>query len=168
MKPPNCETSLPNFVVGDEAFPLKQYLLRLYPGKNLTFERKVLNYRLSRARRIIENTFGIMSTRWRLLMRAICANEGNIIHFIRAICVLHDFLMKKDFTQSATMAYCPPRYTDVENEDSSITEGQWRDVYKNETGLQPAFNRSSQAAQDVNNEGRVPWQEVVVNRGLRP
>ena len=71
-----------------------------------------------------------MSTRWRLLMRATYANEGNVTHLIRAICVLHNFLVKKDFTQSATtMAYCPPGYTDVENEDSSITEGQWRDVY---------------------------------------
>ena len=47
------------------------------------------------------------------------------------------------------MAYCPHGHTDMENKDSSTTEGQWCDVYKNETGLQPAFNRSLQAAQDM-------------------
>ena len=61
MKPLNYETLLPYFAVGDEAFPLKQYLLYPYPGKNLTFEQKMFNYRLSRAWRIIENTFGIIS-----------------------------------------------------------------------------------------------------------
>jgi len=45
--------------VGDEAFPLKQWMLRPDPGRGLqSFSRKVYNYRLSRARRTIENAFG--------------------------------------------------------------------------------------------------------------
>jgi len=53
------ETSL----IGDEAFPLKSYLLRPYPGKNkFTSEQVVYNYRLSHARRIIENTFCILAS----------------------------------------------------------------------------------------------------------
>ena len=50
------------FLVGDEIFPLKAWLLRPYPG-NLTDSQKVFNYRLSRSRRTIENTFCILASR---------------------------------------------------------------------------------------------------------
>ncbi|XP_071636696.1 uncharacterized protein [Temnothorax longispinosus] len=49
-------------LVGDEVFPLKPYLLRPYPGRGLTPEQEMYNYRLSRARRIIENVFGILAS----------------------------------------------------------------------------------------------------------
>ena len=50
---------MPYVFLGDEAFPLKPYLLRPYPGRQLdTDAKKVYNYRLSRCRRVIENTFG--------------------------------------------------------------------------------------------------------------
>ncbi|XP_011705817.1 PREDICTED: uncharacterized protein LOC105461018 [Wasmannia auropunctata] len=46
---------LPYCLVGDEAFPLKPYMLRPYPGKNgLSQEQDIFNYRLTRARRMIE------------------------------------------------------------------------------------------------------------------
>ena len=51
------------FLVGAEIFPLKAWLLRPYPG-NLTNSQKVFNYRLSRSRCTIENTFGILASLW--------------------------------------------------------------------------------------------------------
>lgn len=65
LPPPKClygddgGQQMPYVFVGDEAFPLKPYLLRPFPGRQLDCDRKrVYNYRLSRCRRIIENTFG--------------------------------------------------------------------------------------------------------------
>lgn len=52
-------TKYPYVIVGDEAFALDGDLLRPYGGKNLSYEQKIFNYRLSRARRYIECTFSI-------------------------------------------------------------------------------------------------------------
>ena len=48
------------FLVGDEIFPLKPWLLRPYPGRLLQLLEMIYNYRHSRARRGIKNTFGIL------------------------------------------------------------------------------------------------------------
>ena len=49
------ETLYPYVVVGDEAFSLKTYLMKPYPRAALDIKERIFNYRLSRARRIIEN-----------------------------------------------------------------------------------------------------------------
>ena len=51
--------AVPYVFVGDEAFPMKTYLLRPYPGQQLDADyKKVFNYRLSRCRGVIENSSG--------------------------------------------------------------------------------------------------------------
>ena len=51
-------------MVGDEIFGLKPYLIRPYSGqRSARLPQDVFNYRLSRARRVIENAFGILVAR---------------------------------------------------------------------------------------------------------
>ena len=63
-----CKFSpLSYYLLGDKILPLKPRLLRPYPGKNLTEEQSVYIYRHANARSVIENTFGILTARWRIL-----------------------------------------------------------------------------------------------------
>ena len=68
-------------MVGDEIFQLKDYLMHPCPGTKsgkLPTDQAVVNYRLSRARRIIENSFGILVARSRLFRKPIRADKENI------------------------------------------------------------------------------------------
>lgn len=88
---------LPFVIVGDEAFALTSYMLRPYPrASDLNLEKKVFNYRLSRARRIIECSFGILSARWRIFRRPLAVTVENAISIVKATVCLHNFLMTKD------------------------------------------------------------------------
>lgn len=52
----------------------------------------VFCFRLSRARRIVENAFGIMASTWRILLIRIHALPETINNIILACCILHNFL----------------------------------------------------------------------------
>lgn len=91
-----------NFVfVADEAFALNEHLMKPFPVRMLTWERRVFNYRLSRARRIVENTFGILSNQFRMFHMAINMKRENINWVVFACCVLHNFLHRKTTQQRA-------------------------------------------------------------------
>ena len=85
-------------------FPLKTYLLRPYPGKqSAELPKRIFNYRLSRARRVIENNFGILVAKWRIFRKAIIVNESNAIKIIKTAVVLHNWLRRHDLAQKYHM-----------------------------------------------------------------
>lgn len=52
----------------------------------------ILFFRLSRARRIVENAFGIMASTWRVLLSRIHTLPETTNDIILACCILHNFL----------------------------------------------------------------------------
>ena len=52
---------LPYVIVADDAFPLKNHIMKPYALRNLTIHQRIFNYHLRRARRIMENAFGILA-----------------------------------------------------------------------------------------------------------
>lgn len=91
---PGTNTELPHVIVGDEAFPLKTYIMRPYPGQELDDSKRLFNYRLSRARRVSENGFGILCQKFRLYNRRIQSLPDNVDNIILASCVLYNFIRK--------------------------------------------------------------------------
>ncbi|XP_031351048.1 uncharacterized protein LOC116176561 [Photinus pyralis] len=71
---PGSNVPVPFYLVGDEAFPLRPNLMRPYSKQRngpMDQTELIFNYRLSRCRRIIENTFGILVSRFRIFHRVI-------------------------------------------------------------------------------------------------
>ena len=77
--PATSSPAVPFVIIGDEAFPLKPNMMRPHPGKGLSEVQRVYDYRLSRARRVIENAFGILAARWRIFSRPTIAHPDNVV-----------------------------------------------------------------------------------------
>lgn len=61
---------LPYYILGDKAFALNEYTLKPFEGNpDIGSIERVFNYRLSRARRVVENAFGILSSVFRVLRK---------------------------------------------------------------------------------------------------
>ncbi|XP_064462319.1 uncharacterized protein LOC135372778 [Ornithodoros turicata] len=162
-------SELPYFFVGDEAFPLKTFLMRPFPKRSITSMRqRVFNYRHSRGRRIIENAFGVLAQRWRILRRPFAAKDDNIRRIVAACIALHNFLLSE--SESSKACYCPTGVVDREGSEGDEVRGMWR----TEEAGRPALAqfprtglRCTSAAHQVREhladyfmeEGALPFQE---------
>ena len=116
----------------------------------LTNERCIFNYRLSRARRVVENTFGILTNHWRLYHHCIYLNPDHFTTVVKVTVVLHNILTLPN----------DKVYTYVVDNRAEIFDDAFEDLTKQ--GNQPAT-----AANDVRNYftdyfnsdcGFVEWQ----------
>ena len=101
-------------------------MMRPYPDK-LTEEQAIFNYRLSRCRRVIENTFGILRARWRIFSRPVKASVENIKRYTQAAVCLHNYLR-----QTENALYSPSGFIDSENSSGEIKHGEWRRIVDEE------------------------------------
>ncbi|XP_065321355.1 uncharacterized protein LOC135928818 [Gordionus sp. m RMFG-2023] len=92
---PNSNIILPHVFVADDAYPLKYYIMKPYKGK-LSHIQENFNYRLSRARRMVECTFGILASKWRILNRALDTNITNSELIIKTCALLHNLVIDKE------------------------------------------------------------------------
>lgn len=154
-------------IVADAAFPLKTYLMKPYPGANLTFEQKIYNYRLSRARRIVENAFGILVSRFRIFEKAISTKLHTVDHIVYAACSLHNWLRKKSSNYMTTSCV-----DHDDHNDHHLINGTWRsEITSLDSIIQQGSNNSATHAREKRtqftnyfvNEGKVPWQNHMIH-----
>ena len=66
--------------------------MRPFPGAGVSEEEKINNYHHSRARRCIENAFGILSQRWRIFLKPIKASVKNVENYTLTFLALNNYL----------------------------------------------------------------------------
>lgn len=158
---------VPYVCTGDDAFPLSTFMMKPYPQKGLTPEKRVFNYRLSRMRRISENGFGILANRWRVFRRPILLEPEKAKTITIAAITLHNWL-RMDSTYGKV--YIPQDLADSEDKTTGkIIEGSWRQDQPTESWYSLPLNKVSNPTNEAkaireefneyfNNEGCVPWQ----------
>lgn len=152
-------------IIGDDAFAMNKNLMKPYPHKNLEKEKRIFNYRLSRARRVVENAFGILANRWRVFLTTIKLCPDKVTHLILAACCLHNYSVKKNKIFYTSIA-------DVENADHTVTPGLWRNdpsltsMNPSSANRNPPNNAKDQRqllTVYFNTSGSVPWQDTMIN-----
>ena len=122
---------------------------------------------------VIENVFGILSTRWRIFYKPIKSTLENAENYTVACLALHNYL------RQAYNAVCTPvGFADSESRDDSIKESEWRSMKGDDEKAFKSINpvRGSRYTKDalkvretltkyVNSEnGSVPWQFDYIRR----
>ncbi|KAJ8929485.1 hypothetical protein NQ314_017817 [Rhamnusium bicolor] len=153
LQPRNISNNnvFPFVFIGDEAYPLSKNLMRPFSRNNLTPDKRIYNYRHSRARRIVECAFGLLTKKFRIFETTMLLSPENAELVTLACCVLHNMLREREGSVSA-----------IHEELLSLEEREKRNPQE-----QPIWRRASNAALATRNlfvqyfnspEVSVPWQ----------
>uniref|UniRef100_A0A2S2PQM4 DDE Tnp4 domain-containing protein n=1 Tax=Schizaphis graminum TaxID=13262 RepID=A0A2S2PQM4_SCHGA len=108
-------------------------------------KKRIFNYRLSRARRYIECTFGILANKWRIFHRPINVNTDFAEDIIKACCILHNFVIERDgYNFEHTLTDELNSLQQQENVQGGVVTNTIRDHF------------STHFESDI---GAVPWQD---------
>ncbi|XP_075440410.1 uncharacterized protein LOC142485089 [Ascaphus truei] len=145
--PSSSRDKLPHVLQADEAYPLLKYLMKPYCRKGLTKEGEIFNYRLSRARRCVECAFGIMSAKWRILLKAIETLVPNAKSIVKCVSILHNVVIDLEGANEGVM-----------NDSTAVLPTSFR---RNKANSAPG--KIAKCIRDTfrdyfNAEGAVPWQ----------
>ncbi|XP_064122503.1 putative nuclease HARBI1 [Macrobrachium nipponense] len=87
--------TLPFALVDDDAFAMRPNFLKPFSHTTGKKEEQVFNYRLSRSRRIVESTFGILASKFRIFHSPLNLDAENAVSVVKACCMLHNFLRRE-------------------------------------------------------------------------
>ncbi|XP_046142221.1 uncharacterized protein LOC123987922 [Osmia bicornis bicornis] len=162
---PGRQVKVPYFIAADSAFALQENIMKPYGGKHRKSScKRVFNYRLSRARRVVENAFGIISSVFGVLRKPLLLEPEKAQIVVTTILCLHNYLR-----QHSKTLYTPHGAVDYEDENGKQMDGSWRndpDKMNSMLSLQRKPRRSATALEKIrdeladyySHEGAFPWQ----------
>lgn len=173
---PGRELPMPYVLVADDAFALRPNIMKPYSQRGLTMVQRLFNYRLSRARRIIENVFGLMSARFRVLRKPIHLNAEKTKKVTLACCVLHNYLLTTNKRK-----YAPQGTFDRYSDNGELIPGDWRqESIAPDSTMFPLQREGNPAtlptAEDIQKEfsayfieeGELEWQYKFIEHNFLP
>nr|CAH7739466.1 unnamed protein product [Callosobruchus chinensis] len=141
---------VPYVLVADDAFPLTTAIMK------------------PRARRVVENVFGILAAVFRVLRKPMLLQPEKAEKIVLTCVLLHNYLRKNEKTRSN---YNPPGTFDKEDlETGTIEPGSWRRDPQPSASFLPLMNIPRRASMEawairdeyaeyfMTNHGQVPWQ----------
>nr|CAI5826511.1 unnamed protein product [Callosobruchus analis] len=147
--PNYTQTTFPYVFVADDAFAWGPHLLKPYQGLyEAGSDERVFNYRLSRARRIVENVFGILASVFRVFKAPMLLQPDKVSKIAIVCALLHNFLRR---SKDSSATYTPPGFIDTEK-DCTIIPGTWRSDVENMTSFLPLKKiprKSGREAQEI-------------------
>ena len=163
---PHDDRDTPYFLVGDDAFPLRTYMMKPFSHRGLSRAERIFNYRTSRARRVSENAFGILAMRWRCLLTTMSHHTETSKQITKACLCLHNLMRE--------------RYPNLQNQDldgmdgaGNLVPGAWRTAAVmrevDQVGRAPRANREGKQQRlylknyFMSAAGRVPWQDHAID-----
>lgn len=147
---PGMTEPMPFVMASDEAFSVTPCQLRPFPRKGLDTRRRVFNYRLSRARRYIECTFGILIKKWKICGSSIQLDVATVDAVVKACCILHNYVLDHDGPGVDAESSLPSLGTAI----------NWQTSLPDDSGLDV---RDLFADYFMTPEGSVPWQMACVS-----
>ena len=159
------DRDIPYFLVGDDAFGLREWMMKPFSLRGMSHQQRVFNYRLSRAQRVVENGFGILANRWRCLLTCLNQDPPQCRKIVEGCVTLHNI-------QRLRNPRLQPNEVDREDEDGNLVPGAWRadvDMTVNEVGRAGRANQAGKVLRNYlcdyynSDLGRLPWQDNIVN-----
>lgn len=133
---PHTDISLPYVFLGDEAFPLLDNLMKPYRRCDSAIDKTkaIFNYRLSRARRYVENVFGILTAEFRIFSTEINLDVKTAENMVSSACILHNLIIDEKDTHSSDIPsssnHSPFEEHEHEHEHEHETNHIIRNAYK--------------------------------------
>ena len=111
-------------LVGDSAYPLKNWLIKPFPNRgHLSPQKRRFNKKLSAMRSVIEMAFSLLKGRWRLLLKKIEQSHTSVPRRVTAACVLHNFCVMQGDSVDDDEDRPPPDDQNDADEDDEAQDG---------------------------------------------
>ena len=156
---PEDTTDVPYYIISDDAFALKDYCMKPYSRHSMSPKELIFNYRLSRARRVVENAFGLLAQRFRVMLSTCELIPENARTVMKCCTTLHNLLLDR--------LPSPKNAVDREDAHMNVLPGAWREHVIWPEQPQPRAGRANTDGKKVRETladffgspvGIVPWQ----------